>query len=324
MISDEYRKLYHYTTWDGSIGILKTQSLWATHYKFLNDYTELALFRNRLVQYIAPAVREQFVTLVKHRKDVKREIERQGGIEHVVQHDAMSIVNAAYSATGEDIYIASFCGEDKNEYVNRNGLLSQWRGYGSGGGVALVFDTKKLEEILKLEAERYSYDLGLFADVIYSDDEAKLKRELSDGLKEISAYVSRMLLDMSLNRIEPPDATNVFPAFIKAISRYKHQGFKEENEVRIVCLPTNVDEEYLRIAKERNASTKPEKEPKARLKRGKLVPYIDLFDSTDNVLPIERAIIGPHIDKELRASFLRAMFRKSKFEVTVSDIPYVE
>jgi hypothetical protein len=324
MISDEYKKLYHYTTWDGLIGILKTQSLWATHYKFLNDYTELSLFKKELVEYITPAVRKQFEALVKDREDIKRAIDKHGRIEYVVQHDAKSIVNAAYSATGEEIYIFSFCGEDESDYVNRNGLLSQWRGYGLGGGIALVFNTEKLEEILRLEAERYSYDSGFFADVIYSDDKAKLKRELSDSLKEISAYVTEMLLNIRMNRMEPPDATNAFPSFIKCISRYKHQAFKEENEVRIICLPTNVDEEYLRVSKEKNVSPKPEKERKFRLKKGTLVPYIDLFDSADITLPIERVIIGPHSDKELRAAFLRTMFRKSKIEVTVSEIPYVE
>ena len=47
------------------------------------------------------------------------------------------------SEIGEEIYIVSFCGEAKNSYVNSNGLLSQWRGYGVERGIDMAFDTNK-------------------------------------------------------------------------------------------------------------------------------------------------------------------------------------
>jgi hypothetical protein len=46
METDE--RLYHYTTWEGLWGILQTPCLWATHYKFLNDYSEILLFKPKL------------------------------------------------------------------------------------------------------------------------------------------------------------------------------------------------------------------------------------------------------------------------------------
>jgi hypothetical protein len=56
---EEHKKLYHYTNWDGVLGILTTKSLWATHYRFLNDSSEFTLFRDRLISLLKPAVQEE-------------------------------------------------------------------------------------------------------------------------------------------------------------------------------------------------------------------------------------------------------------------------
>lgn len=55
-IWEEHKKLYHYTNWDGLSGILKTKSLWATHYRFLNDSSEFRLFGDKLFSLLEPAV----------------------------------------------------------------------------------------------------------------------------------------------------------------------------------------------------------------------------------------------------------------------------
>jgi len=323
-VSEEYRKLYHYTNWEGLLGILQTQTLWATHGRFLNDYSELVLIRDKLIDSVVPIVEKAYRVLIEQRKDVQGDIDQAGGLDQVVRHDAAVFVDGAYKATGEEIYIVSFCGEDKNSYVNSNGLLSQWRGYGAGGGIALLFDTKKLEEIMRKETERYSYNIAYITDVIYSDDEEKFNMELSSSLTDITEFVAKMLCNIKLKKQKAPDATKALPSFIGCIGRYKHQGFKEENEVRIVCLPMIQNEENLRLAKKEGSTLKPEKERKFRTKNMTLIPYIELFNSTDIVLPIERIIVGPHKEKEFRASALRVMLRNTITEITVSDIPYVD
>ena len=103
----------------------------------------------------------------------------------------------------------------------------------------------------------------------------------------------------------------------------KELGFSEENEVRVVALPTVIDQELLELANARGVSLKPEKEKKVRKKRELLVPYIELFNSSDIELPIEKIIVGPHQEKEARASALRAELSKKKIEITCSDIPFV-
>lgn len=116
---------------------------------------------------------------------------------------------------------------------------------------------------------------------------------------------------------EPPPAEQAFQSFVSCITRYKHQGFKEEKEVRIaaILLDSNFDE-----------TTRMEKERKFRQRDGKLIPYIELFRNPGQELPIKRIIVGPHKDKECRAEALRIMLRikgRTDIKVTVSDIPFI-
>ena len=64
-------------------------------------------------------------------------------------------------------YITSFCAHTSDEpYVQKNGLLSQWRGYAKGG-YAIVFNTKKLVDLYRLEGEKYYYLTSHIGDVVY-------------------------------------------------------------------------------------------------------------------------------------------------------------
>jgi Protein of unknown function (DUF2971) len=319
--SEVYERLYHYTTWDGLVGILQTKALWATHYKFLNDYSEIVLFRDKLISLILPHVREAYEELIKESPHIKREINQVGGLGQVVQHDTEVFVDAHYGATGDEIYILSFCGQHKNPQINSNGLLSQWRGYGAGGGFALVFNTQKLEEMMEIEAKKYEYSAMHLCDLVYSDDENKLKEELSEDLSIIAGEVKQLFNRAKLSEKEKADTLKGYIPFVHCISRYKHYGFSEENEVRMVVLPLN--QEILKLASTDGVTLKPEKERKFRKKNGQLIPYIELFNSIDIGLPIERIIVGPHKEKEARAAALRVMLRNTKIEITCSAIPFV-
>ncbi len=321
--SEVYEKLYHYTTWDGLLGILQTKTLWATHYKFLNDYSEIVLFRGKLISLILPYVREAYEKLIMQSPHIEQEINQEGGLGQVIQHDTEVVVDAQYRATGDDIYILSFCGQHKNPHVNSNGLLSQWRGYGAGGGFALVFNTQKVEEMLEIEAKRFEYSAMHLSDLIYSDDENKLKEELSEDLSIIADDVKRLFNHARLSEKEKADALKGYIPFVNCISRYKHYGLSEENEVRVVVLPTVLDQEFLKLASTDGVILKPEKERKFRKKNGQLVPYIELFNSIDIELPIENIIVGPHKEKEARAAALGVMLRNAKIEITCSDIPFI-
>lgn len=320
-VSELYKNLYHYTSWEGLLGILNSRSLWATQYRFLNDYSEIILFRDRLITLMSPYVRQSYDHLLKDSPHVQQEIDQDGGLLQNVQHDTEVLVDAKYRATGDDIYILSFCGEHKNPLVNKNGLLSQWRGYGAGGGFALVLNTVKLEKILNLEVERHQYSAVLLADLVYSDDDDRLRKEMSEDLATLADDVAR-IFNHKMPLSENTELKGFYP-FVNCISRYKHYGFCEENEVRVVALPTVLDNEYLKLAQNDGAELKPEKERKFRKKEDGVIPYIELFDSPEIELPIEKIIVGPHKEKESRAAALRIMLQKTEIEISCSEIPFV-
>jgi hypothetical protein len=325
--SQVYERLYHYTTWDGLLGILRTKVLWATHYKFLKDYSEIVLFREELLPFILPHVREQYERLAEQSPQLAQEIKQKGGLDRFIQCDTQVLVDAMYKATGDEIYIVSFCGQHEDPYVNNNGLLSQWRAYGVGGGFALVFSAQGLEEMMEKEVERYAYNAMYLADVVYSGDESKLKDELSEDLSavadQVTHLIERLLSRGEPSRIEGPHIGGGYGAFVRCISRYKHRAFAEEKEVRLVALPTVRNQAILRLAGAQGIALRPEKEKKSRNRNGQSVPYIELFDSVGTQLPIERIIVGPQKERAARAAALREMLDSTKIEITCSDVPLV-
>jgi len=323
-ISEDYPRLYHYTTEQGLYGILQNQCVWATHYKFLNDFSEIELFRKKLIEFLYPFTLDFYEELIPKYSNAQEIISANGGLDAIVKHDSEVFVDSCYNASTREFYIASFCSENTDEYINENGLLSQWRAYGGDGGFAIVFKTHALEEMLDSEYKAFHYDDNVpLADVIYSDDEEKYKLELSEPLLYISDFLKEMLMNISQEKQEPPDPENAYPSFAQCITRYKHQGFKEEQEVRIVAMPIALNRSYQEIAGDENCKSKPEKERKFRYKNGKLTPYIELFRSLETALPIEKIIVGPHKDKDSRAAALRIMLKNTDIEITVSEIPYI-
>jgi hypothetical protein len=226
---------------------------------------------------------------------------------------------------GDGLYIVSFCAESKDEYVNAHGVLSQWRGYGQNGGFALVFETKALEEMLKKEFGADQYQLLELSDVVYSNDEDRFRSEFKTRLSDLSGFIGNMIGRISVRELDPGVQNNAkaISAFVSCISRYKHQGFKEENEVRICAYPLVHDGECLSTPELHEDKLPREKERKFRKKNGERVPYIELFDSLDQDLPIEKIIVGPHQEKEARVSALKVMLRGTSIKVSASDIPFI-
>jgi hypothetical protein len=323
-VSEVSPRIYHYTNEQGLYGILGNKCLWATHYKFLNDYSEIVLFRNKLIEFLYPSTLNYFKALIPKYPNAPAVISANGGLDAVVKHELENFVDSSYDATGHEIYITSFTGEHSDPFINENGLLSQWRAYGVDGGFAIVFNTQELEAMLALEHDCFHYDNILIADVVYSDDEEKYKSELSESLHKISVCQKNLFEHILQGRHEQPDnLVEAYEPFVSCITRWKHHGFKEEQEFRIVSMPTVLNREYKETAGENHCNSKPEKKREFRDRNGKRTPYIELFRSLDTPLPIEKIIVGPHKDKDIRAARLRVELRNTDIKViTVSEIPY--
>ncbi len=81
--------------------------------------------------------------------------------------------------------------------------------------------------------------------------------------------------------------------------------------------------EFKEVARDNFCNSKPEKVRRFRDKNGIITPFIELFSSLNKPLPIEKIIVGPHKDKEVRADGLKAMLKNTDIEVTVSEIPFI-
>lgn len=124
--------IYHYTTQEGLVGILKERALWATKIHYMNDASELTeplhianLILSKLIEQLDIGKDKEF------KKDIYRTM--------------LVVMNASEHI---NICVASFCTDGD--------LLSQWRGYGvPGSAYSIGFDTKKLVETVN----SYSFEL---------------------------------------------------------------------------------------------------------------------------------------------------------------------
>ncbi len=320
-LSDISPCLYHYTNEQGLKGILESQCLWATHYKFLNDTSEIELAKTKLREILYPSVLKLIKEIIPRYINSQKFIETYGSFEEFARHDTELVLS---NLIAPEIYITSFCAESTDKYINENGILSQWRAYGGDGGFAIVLNTQKIFEMLKLELDTFHYERFLLGNVIYSEDDENCQSQVS----ELIPLISNLLEEIYGRKLQgqgKPE-TNEKTVKISSLSaqfmaNYKHRGFKEECEARIVAMLIDATKDEIKNFKDYNS--KPEKERKFRNKNGVQVPYIDLFHSLDRKLPIEKIIVGPNKDKELRAAALRIMLRNTDINVTVSEIPYI-
>jgi hypothetical protein len=329
-IWDAYPELIHYTGPNGLDGILRTQTLWATHAAFLNDATELGLFRKRLPEFLHADVENALLALSAASDSYRLAFVQEGGTSVVatrisgewaqLMHD--TLIGTDGEAPNIEFYIASFCTAPSDQkQVSAHGLLSQWRGYGREGGYALVFDTGGFNDLLLEETRRWQCQIT-FGDVAYENDSQDVViTKMGDDLESIARAIGEWVKNPS----KAPE--NTFRPFISCAARYKHWGFYEEHEIRIIV---SVSGERISKATSPVELEKLEK-PRHHVQRhGVEVPCLHLFERTidgaKRSLPISRIIVGPHRDQERRHLGVKSLLAELglTIPVTKSAIPYVE
>jgi Protein of unknown function (DUF2971) len=109
--------LFHYTTYQGLIGIVESRSLWASSARHLNDATEY--------EYTLDLVQNKVLTMPRGAAG------SYGVMSLDPYRDALADVEFS------TVFVASF--------TTKGDLLSQWRAYGGNhGGIAIGFNTRKL------------------------------------------------------------------------------------------------------------------------------------------------------------------------------------
>lgn len=321
--------LWHYTTLDGLKGIISNQTLWATDYRYLNDSSELFYAKNILQREVFPRV----VATIKQEYDAdqyfRQNVDAQGGIESMAKIETCETLDILFEAilnspTLTDIpYVLSFCKADEEKVVlQKNGLLSQWRGYGKDCGFAIVFNKEKLIEEFKIEKREFYHGISGCGHVVYEPDEASATDEIKKCLDRVSVHAYRFYRTRLYG--EPfQNATDDVASLFKCMMLLKHQGFSEENEYRFYAFPYCEKAKNNRYFEE--DKNKSFKQIMTRSSSGILVPYIRLFEKSKR-LPIERICIGPHKDKKLREQSIKSYLStigQDHIEVICSEIPFI-
>lgn len=324
-VVEAHQYLYHYTTAAGLQGIVESQQLWATNIAYLNDAEEhIGFFDRRLPRLLEEPIRTA-VAEIANTASGRSRIDACGGVEKTVEELMEVLVSTLRSTTLKlnKPYVTAFCSAIQ-KHTPDDGLLSQWRGYGTDGGYAIVFETNGLQQLLDEESKSFHYQFSVWGDVEYYDQDTSQKAAYPETL-EREAIIQQTIRSFILTN--KPEELDALAEPIAALScMHKHRGFVEEAEVRIVAVPSNA--ELFKLA-QNSGDKRPRKPVEFAMKNGILVPYIKLFGCQSNgnaaKLPISKVLVGPHPERLKRQKAVELMLEKHEIEakVTVSDIPYL-
>lgn len=323
-VMDAHECLWHYTTADGLLGIVKSQELWATSIKFLNDREEFSgFFGARLQSLIADGVNEGVERLIAT-EEGKRRVDAAGGRGLVQQGLLEQLATAICAATLKlEPFVVSFC--TVADVADNDGLLSQWRGYGHDGGYAIVFDARALDKLLQQEQEHWLFAFGHWGDVDYGGKNSVVHDETREWEALIRSVVAGLVPPVFEGAHTPNSFEALFDPVVSLATRQKHGGFREEAEVRIVIVNSDVD--TVAAARARDDSRSP-KLVELGSKGGLLVPRVSLFNRPDGskaVLPIQKVVVGPHPDRVRRSKGVEALLARHEVDapVVTSEIPFI-
>jgi hypothetical protein len=255
--------LSHYTTADGLLGIVRDKSMFGTHYRFLNDSLEVVWGKELIEKHI-----EEY--LHRAEEPVKAYLKVFQGL-NIEDH--------------YDVYIACFCANDN--------LLSQWRGYGKGGGYALAFRGHELAECQSTDRllRRVIYDwaeqdrfVRLVLDWLVAEVSAghqiEDRKEAGVAINEAFAWAWKTLCEMCVS--------------------FKLSVFEEEAEWRIVELV------------EKKEKLSEVEGLKFRSKAGCLIPYRSFpieRKAPKLIQPFDHVTCGPALSRDLTEQSLLMFLR---------------
>src|ERR1700688_4931664 len=128
--------VFHYTDVTGLLGILSSETLFATDYRYLNDLTEGSAIRELLMLILEKEVAE-IIPKLAERGLLAGFYEGYGEHGHRLQAEAMYRSLIRVIDLVSPFFVLSFCKHDPQTQEFKHGLLSQWRGYAESGGAAI-------------------------------------------------------------------------------------------------------------------------------------------------------------------------------------------
>jgi hypothetical protein len=285
------KRIYHYTSADGLLGIIGSGHLRATDLRYLNDTSELHFGLTEMLSVYetisqVPGRGESVVDQLAKLYSVP-EWQSIGpvpisAVDRLPRERFDPVAKAMVDSLEGSIVIgvACFCG--------KGDLLSQWRGYGIGG-YAIGFDAHDLR---KLGGDRY---LPLTR-VLYG------RPQVRQIMRSVSARANELLDAGAANLHGSLVREKVTLPLLGYAAQIKHPTFISEEELRIGDVAPHSKSELWKF------------------REGDLgvVPYleIDLRHADTGLLPIREIYLAPGPEVELRETAVRALLRSRGYDVT--------
>lgn len=275
-------ELYHYTNSGGFLGIVQSHSIWATEVRYLNDATELS----NTLERIGGAAREVISEVHGH------EAECLGAFPEWCRY---------LEGSGLSMFVTS---------LTRNGnLLSQWRGYSTGGqGYSIRFDASRLCEL----ADRQGFRIGRCM-YDHSGQDSIAKR--------IVSYVRDAYARFDWKGTHVVNPARPFDRFFQSLEAdiitcaalLKNPAFLEEDEWRLISpLFARSNQQGFRF----------------RPARSCLVPYMtfNLKGDDEQLTAITGAIVGPsnNPDQAIMSASMLLGQHLSTFTISNPKVPLRE
>jgi hypothetical protein len=271
--------LFHYTSLEALTNILKTNTLWATHCKYLNDLMELRDFE-RLYNKLINTEDKKFNEYVKSFKEV--------------------MFKDLFEKLIEKTFIISFSKD--------NDIIPMWKNYGKNG-VVIEFDTSimvntvRFDEVNILDRDNKIQKITTvkrYGEAMYEDTQIikifKLSFQLFSRLSELNNPDKE-------NEISNAIIEELHNLFYGAFFQKKENNFKYENEYRMAFSLEDKD-----VGNIENF----------RIKNNLVIPYIAVEFKHNGKIPIKSITINPEQKDCMYEESIKYLLKSYNYDIQIN------
>lgn len=289
--------LAHYTSVNTLEGISNNKEIWLSNPLYMNDLEELMFGMNTGAAEFRS--NEGLIAACRSTSTHSKLVQEFNRMFHDFD------VNHAF-----DTYLACF---SEHHPEDEDGKLSMWRGYGSSGsGVAIVFDTAKIEAMQN-------------SPLIIGKVRYRTSLQRVEIIDQKLGSLSSVLACYDLTDEVLKATAQCWIEWLKEFALFtKHSGFQEEEEWRIVYF-SDRDRRRALAPMFGYSITARGVEPKLKLKIDEISNIMGTQTSLENL--VDRIILGPTISTIFAANSVRRMLELSSSpslgeRVRASSIPF--
>lgn len=290
MVAPEQKRrdaLFHYTSGIGAHGILESGQVYASLCKTSNDESEIEYGKSIISEHLRKFISSKY----RDGDEGVLQLDRQGAD---IESFPSSYIELIYHCISESVGIFTFCfcrHSDPETY--QHGLLSQWRGYGVGGGYAIQFSKAELQKVIR-SINRKKNGVNAYLRPVQYGKNGRITNKTQSVLDELSGHFYRHIsrhINLSWRKgdnttISPLEnfSGDLLSALLDHMAFVKNAHFSEEREWRLAIFA---------IIKESN-------DIRFREKGGLILPHFTFPLEGRLSSAIERIIVGPHADQQAR------------------------